>query len=148
MTMGDKDMNELFGNPELFIGEIGGEMKPLGVITDAAPIIPDIDWKEEERKAFCTSMSMAIPALDMPSFLGFDPAKEGSQRTSLIVYGKHKINKPRNLKYPNKKRARRVWKKWAKRYGATPNQLVMLPNVEVECSPDGLKFTAKPRKED
>ncbi|WP_290437766.1 hypothetical protein [Muribaculum intestinale] len=142
--MGDKDINELFGNTELFIGEIGGEMKPLGVIADAAPIIPDIDWKEEELNAFCASMSMAIPALDMPSFLGFDPAKEGSQRTSLIVYGKPKINKPHNLKYPNKKRARRVWKKWAKRYGTSPGKMIYLPNVEVECSPERVSATAKP----
>ena len=150
--MGDKDMNKLFGNPELFIGEIGGEMKPLGVITDAAPIIPDIDWKEEERKAFCTSMSMAIPAFDMPSILGFDPAKEGSQRTSLIVYGKPNINKPRNLKYPNKKRARRVWKKWARRYGTRPGKMIYLPNVEVESEYDGdymsVNVKAKPIKQE
>lgn len=145
--MGDKDINELFGNPELFIGEIGGDMRPLGMITDVTPIIPDIDWKEEERKTFCASMSMAIPAMDMPSFLGFDPAKEDSQRVSLIIEGKPKINKPRNLKYPNKKRARRIWKKWAKRYGTTPSQLAYFPNVEVDCLPDGIKVTAK-RKED
>ena len=119
--MGDKDLNELFRKGELLIGD-----KLLGVITDVAPINPDIDWKEEERKTFCASMSMAIPAFDMPSFLGFDPAKEDSQRTSLMVYGKPIINKPRNLKYPNKKRARRVWKKWAKRYGTRPGKMIYL----------------------
>ncbi len=145
--MGDKDINELFRKGELLIGD-----KPLGVITDAAPIIPDIDWKEEELNAFCASMSMAIPALDMPSFIGFDPAKEGSQRTSLIVYGKPIINKPRNLKYPNKKRARRVWKKWAKRYGTRPGKMIYLPNVEVESEYNGdymnVNITATPIKQE
>lgn len=145
--MGDKDINELFRKGELLIGD-----KPLGVITDAAPIIPDIDWKEKELNAFCASMSMAIPALDMPSFIGFDPAKEGSQRTSLIVYGKPIINKPRNLKYPNKKRARRVWKKWAKRYGTRPGKMIYLPNVEVESEYNGdymnVNVTAKPKKQE
>lgn len=145
--MGDKELNELFGKGKLLIGD-----KPLGVITDAAPIIPDIDWKEEKRKSFCASMSMTIPAMDMPSFFGFDPAKEDSQRVSLIIEGKPKINKPRNLKYPNKKRARRVWKKWAKRYGTSPGKTIYLPNVEVESEYDGnymsVNVTAKPTKQE
>ena len=54
---------------------------------------------------------------------------------SLIIEGKPKINKPRNIKYPNKKRARRIWKKWAKRYGVTPTQTV-IPYVEIGVSQD------------
>lgn len=58
------------------------------------------------------------------------------------------INKPRNLKYPNKKRARRIWKKWAKRYGTSPGKMIYLPNVEVECTPERVRVTAKPTKQE
>ena len=62
------------------------------------------------------------------------------------------INKPRNLKYPNKKRARRIWKKWAKRYGTRPGKMIYLPNVEVESEYNGdymnVNVTAKPTKQD
>ena len=56
------------------------------------------------------------------------------------------INKPRNLKYPNKKRARRVWKKWAKRYGTSPGKMIYFPNVEIDCNPGEIHVTAKPIK--
>ena len=62
------------------------------------------------------------------------------------------INKPRNLKYPNKKRARRVWKKWAKRYGTRPGKMICFPNVEVESEYNGdymsVDVKAKPTKQD
>ena len=44
-----------------------------------------------------------------------------------VQMGKEYIRRPHNLKYPNKKRAKRVWKKWRKRYGAYhPEQLASL----------------------
>lgn len=158
--MGDKDINELFGNAELFIGEIGGDMKPLGtIVADGLTLDPkeavELDRLKVREKMLAEPLKVepihfecSMPSVDMASFFGFDPAKEDSQRVSLIIEGKPIISKPRNLKYPNKKRARRIWKKWAKRYGTTPNQVLYLPNVEIECSPDGIKVTAKPRKED
>ncbi len=44
----------------------------------------------------------------------------------IIPTGEEYIHRPRNLKYPNKKRARRIWKKWRRRYGADyPEQMVL-----------------------
>lgn len=60
-----------------------------------------------------------------------------------IQMGKKYIHRPRNLKYPNKKRARRIWKKWRKRYGADyPKQLV-LPNCTVTTEARGDVFCTK-----
>ena len=52
------------------------------------------------------------------------------------------IHRPRNLKYPNKKRARRIWKKWRRRYGADPEQMV-LPNCTMTTEWRGNDFIYK-----
>lgn len=62
--------------------------------------------------------------------IGFDEALEPS-RCSLIIQSKPKINKPKNLKYPNKKRAKRIWKKWKQRFGTTPGESIYLSDVEI-----------------
>lgn len=59
-----------------------------------------------------------------------------------IQTGKVYIHRPHNLKYPNKKRAKRVWKKWRKRYGAEPEQLV-LPNCTMTTEACGDVFYTK-----
>ena len=88
---------------------------------------------------------------DVAKILGVDLASEPS-RISLMIQEPPIINKPRNLKYPNKKRARRIWKKWAKRYGTSPGKMIYLPNMEVESEYNGdsksVKVTAKPTKQD
>lgn len=43
------------------------------------------------------------------------------QFATLIIEGQPKVNKPKNLKYPHKRRKKRILKKWAKRFGTTPN---------------------------
>lgn len=48
-----------------------------------------------------------------------------------IQMGKEYIHRPRNVKYPNKKRARRIWKKWRRRYGADYPEQMVLPNCTV-----------------
>lgn len=60
----------------------------------------------------------------------------------IIQTGKEYIHRPHNLKYPNKKRAKRVWKKWRKRYGADYKQLV-LPNCTMTTEACGDVFCTK-----
>lgn len=144
--MGDKDMNELFGNLEFMIGD-----KPLGTITDCTLEMPECDTRETELKAFQDSLGIQISAPANQFFFGMDFASEPSKQVcSLIIEGKPIVNKPRNLKYPNKKRARRVWKKWATRYGTSPGKMIYLPNVEVESEYDGdcVSVNVKPIKKD
>ena len=59
-----------------------------------------------------------------------------------IQTGKKYIHRPRNLKYPNKKRARRIWKKWRRRYGADYQQMV-LPNCTMTTEWQGNDFIYK-----
>ena len=60
----------------------------------------------------------------------------------IIQMGKEYIHRPHNLKYPNKKRAKRVWKKWRKRYGADYQKMV-LPNCTMTTEARGDAFYAK-----
>lgn len=60
-----------------------------------------------------------------------------------IQIGKEHIHRPHNLKYPNKKRAKRVWKKWRKRYGADYPKQMVLPNCTVTTEAQGDVFYTK-----
>lgn len=140
--MGDKDTNMLFGNCAIFIGESEVDMKPLKVVEDSLRLNPE-DAAELDKLSVREMMQvepLRIKPLsfdcdmsigDIAPIIGFDEALEPS-RCSLMIQSKPKINKPKNLKYPNKKRARRVWKKWKRRFGTAPGKTMYLPNVEIE----------------
>lgn len=149
--MGDKDMNKLFGNPELLIGSSLSDLKPLPIVENSTELDSlSVREKMEAEPLQIKPLSFEVEASfgeDVAKFLGADLASEPN-RVSLMIQEPPIINKPRNLKYPNKKRARRVWKKWAKRYGTRPGKMIYFPNVEVECTPEGVSVTAKPTKQD
>ena len=153
--MGDKDLNELFGNPELLIGCSLSDMKPLPIVENSIELdCLSVREKMEAEPLQIKPLSFEIEASfsnDVAKFLGVDLASEPS-RISLMIQEPSIINKPRNLKYPNKKRVRRVWKKWAKRYGTRPGKMIYLPNVEVESEYNGdymsVNITAKPTKQE
>lgn len=163
--MGDKDTNMLFGNCAIFIGKSEVDMKPLKVVEDSLRLNPE-DAAELDR------LSVREKMLTMPLFIktqsvksefsidyttpaiGFDEALEPS-RCSLIIQSKTIINKPKNLKCPNKKRARRIWKKWKLRFGTTPGKSIYFPEVEIEsemvneqCGFPYLRVKAKPINQD
>lgn len=153
--MGDKDLNELFGNPELLIGGSLSDLKPLPIVENSIELDSlSVREKMKAKPLQIKPLSFEVEASfsdDVAKILGVDLASEPS-RISLMIQEPPIINKPRNLKYPNKKRARRVWKKWAKRYGTSPGEVIYLPNVEVEREYDGnymsVNVTAKPIKQE
>lgn len=153
--MCDKDMNELFGKSELLIGGSLSDMKPLPIVENSIELDSlSVREKMEAEPLQIKPLSFEVEASfsdGVAKFIGVDLASEPS-RISLMIQAPPIINKPRNLKYPNKKRARRAWKKWAKRYGASPGKMIYFPNVEVESEYDGdcvsMNVTAKPTKQD
>ena len=155
--MGDKDnpFENIFGGwGEPFLmpippiedyGDMARFIKGDGLITtDREDVpIPTIRPPKDRMPSF----NFDIPKEDMEHFkrmielllfkendtLPFARLRQETEKQvmSLIVECKPTINKPKNLKYPHKKRKRRILKKWAKRFGVTPNQLVF-PEAEVE----------------
>lgn len=158
--MGDKDTDIFFGNRAIFIGASEVDMKPLKVVENSVSLHPE-DMAELDRLSAREKMQVEplrvkplsfdceISIGDMPAILGFDEALE-PHRSSLMIQSKPIINKPKNLKYPNKKRAKRVWKKWKRRFGTTPGKMLYLPDVEVESEYDGdcVSVNVKPIKSD
>lgn len=66
----------------------------------------------------------------------------------VVIQFKVYIHRPKNLKYPNKKRARRIWKKWAKRYGTSGGESVVIPKATIEIDEQGGHITAQSITED
>lgn len=146
--MGDKDTNMLFGNCAIFMGKSETDMKPLKVVEDSIEldrlsVREKMQFEPLRIKPLSFDCDMSIG--DIAPIIGFDEALEPS-RCALMIQSKPKINKPKNLKYPNKKRARRIWKKWKRRFGTTPGESIYLSDVEIKHEGDNLFFTAKPIK--
>lgn len=156
--MGDKDTNMLFGNCAIFIGKSEVDMKPLKVVEDSLRLNPE-DAAELDRLSVREKMQIEPLRIKQQMIkgefsidyaapiIGFDEALEPS-RCSLMIQSKPKINKPKNLKYPNKKRARRIWKKWKRRFGTTPGKSIYLSDVEMKHDGNNVIFTSKPIKND
>lgn len=157
--MGDKDTNMLFGNCAIFIGKSEADMKPLGKVVENSTKLLSEDAAELDRLSVREKMQFEplrikpqmikgeFPIDYAAPIIGFDEALEPN-RCSLIIQSKPKINKPKNLKYPNKKRARRIWKKWERRFGTTPGESIYLSDVERRIEGNNVIFTAKPIKND
>lgn len=154
--MGDKDTDKLFGNCAIFIGKSEVDMKPLKVVEDSLRLNPEdaaeLDRLSVREKTLAMPLHIKTQSIkgEFPidyaaPIIGFDEALEPS-RCSLMIQSKPIINKPKNLKYPNKKCARRIWKKWKRRFGTTPGKSICLPNVEMKHDGNNVIFTSKPIK--
>lgn len=60
--MGDKDTDKLFGNPEILIGEPGGEMKPLGKVVECST-----SFESEEDADYIPTKNSFSFSYEMPS---------------------------------------------------------------------------------
>lgn len=133
--MGDKDTDKLFGNSEILICDPNGEMKPLGKVVENSVELDRLSVREkmqfEPLRIKPQMIKGEFPIDYAAPIIGFDEALEPS-RCSLMIQSKPEIKKPKNLKYPNKKRARRIWKKWKRRFDTTPGKMMYLPKVEIE----------------
>lgn len=159
-----EELNKLFGGAsEIFFAPLGEDkMQKLGdkifadtttLSEDEAMEIDRIKVREamqiEPLKIEPISCSFNLAdGQDWETILGIREDNGQPKICSLTISGKPYIHRPKNLKYPNKKRARRIWKKWAKRYGVTPAQSIVFPNVEMSCemNENGVSYniTAKP----
>ena len=111
------------------------ESHPLGeVIADSLSIL-EADEADDAPTASIPALTtgrhkftVGIPNIDrdtIEKLLGCAIDRKPGVFSVIVQKGKEYIHRPHNLKYPNKKRARRIWKKWRRRYGADyPEQMV------------------------
>lgn len=157
-----EELNKLFGGAsEIFIAPLDEDkMQKLGKIIADSTILSEEEAMEIDRikvreamqnepfKIEPISCSFDLADGDWETILGIREDNGKSMICSLTISGEPYIHRPKNLKYPNKKRARRIWKKWARRYGVTPAQSIVFPNMEMSCEMNEnslcYNITAKP----
>lgn len=66
----------------------------------------------------------------LTKLLGIAPMRNPIAAAVAVETGQF-INRPKNLKYPNKKRAKRIWKKWKKRFGVRVEKYLYIPKAEI-----------------
>lgn len=135
--MSDKDspLDGLFSGKQqiiVFPHDAPEDATLLGeVIANSLEFAPSQDEEDiEVNKGVCNGRISFTLNGDTASIIGFDEALEPS-RCSLIIQSEPKINKPKNLKYPNKKRAKRIWKKWKKRFGVRAEKYLYIPKAKI-----------------
>lgn len=129
------------------------EFSPLGeVIADSLSVI-EADEASEAPTASIPALTTGrykftvgdtnIDRDTIEKLLGCAIDRKAGVFSVIIQTGKVYIHRPRNLKYPNKKRARRIWKKWRRRYGADYPEQMVLPNCTMTTEWRGNDFIYK-----
>lgn len=118
--MEDEDFME-FGKRMLYFAPKDdiNNLQPLGEIV-------------EKSVSFDNDTQVKLPKDESGfSFELKEPPTMTIERSIVIVQGKDYIHRPKNLKYPNKKRKLRVLKKWKKRFGITYAKRILIPKATI-----------------
>ena len=129
------------------------EFSPLGeVIADSLSII-EADEADDAPTASIPALTTGrykftvdatnIDRDTIEKLLGCAIDRKAGVFSVAVQMGKEYIHRPHNLKYPNKKRAKRVWKKWRKRYGVDCPEQMVLPNCTMTTEARGGAFYTK-----
>lgn len=102
--------------------------KPLTIVTDS------VSFRDACPEPTNLTFSLGYYGSFLRHLMG-DMELPTSEATVIIETAKEYIYRPKNLKYPNKKRAKRIWKKWKKRYGSKQERIV-LPNSTIKAIPN------------
>lgn len=137
--MGEEN-NIFSGASRLFFAPKGTEdFKELPIVENSVTVNDDNLWKSKmpPMQASCPFDCSILDKSGMKNLVEhwFDEAIGKPVEASFCVASKPYINRPRNLKYPNKKRARRIWNKWRNRYGVKSIQEILIPKVVVSVEP-------------
>lgn len=123
----DRQLNALYFAP---IGDV--EMKPLQIAENSIRL-PDDESATSRELTKPITLTCSCSFEPSENLINAYASEIGNIHSDIIIEDivEH-IGKPKNLKYPNKKRSRRIWKKWAKLYGMTlEHRTLCLPDVEM-----------------
>lgn len=124
---------------------------------DLNSVVADtLEWTSEESDDFddvpqtpngvySFSLNCGSDLSNFQDFLMGEPTDEQTREMSVVIHGansKPEIYRPHNLKYPNKKRAKRIKRKWFNRYGANFGQPIIIPKCQISFDADGYHLTA------
>lgn len=142
--MGDKDnsfLNRVQSNAKLYFAEIGDKVfKELPIVEDSVMCECDeMSVRDMATPCYTTGSysfnldNNSIDKAQLDKLLGVDIQSQIDRavRSSVIIECGEYILRPKNLKYPNKKRARRIWKKWRRRFGVRPSEQFVIPRAVI-----------------
>ncbi len=115
------------------------------IVADSLQIIDEEEKPSEIYTAGCYSFNLSDKGLDFPIFrelMGTDCEGSAHIRPIMVKFYPIPLRKPRNLKYPNKKRKLRVLKKWCKRYGRkNPDLFIKKTKLKMDMDGDMYKIS-------
>lgn len=141
---------------EIFFATVDSptEFSPLGeVVADSLSLLDDNEPTDSISAPQADKFEFTIGGAPidhdvMAGLLGIGDVRKKDAISVIIQMGKEYIYRPKNLKYPNKKRAKRIWKKWRRRYGAYYPKQVVMPKCTMTTEMQGndlyTKITAQP----
>ncbi len=150
--MDDKIFN---GESEIFFADCRGNESALDRIMTDKPSVRDASKIDPAIHGIINGIvtngtykfDMDVSGADanaLKGILGIDMEYPSFEQSVKIITQNEVIYKPKNLKYPHKKRKRRILKKWKKRYGFIPEQGYFIPKAQIQCDPiGGVRVTAK-----
>lgn len=117
-------LKELFGKTKSVYFMSADNIVKLPVVEGSVELECKSTFVRKEIKPVNIHMSLN-PSKDhwIKDFIG--------NRYDVEITTNDRIRKPTNLKYPNKKRARRIWKKWRNRYGIKPGKQTIIKNCKI-----------------
>lgn len=134
--MGDKD--KPFSFEGFTLGFIDGDgFKEMPIVENSVEHWGYYDAPELRKSMESISYGFNIDKPDMTQFgkildIQIQSQVDNAMRSSVILQSEPKINKPKNLKYPNKKRARRIWNKWRNRFGVREAKYYVIPKATIK----------------
>lgn len=123
--MEDKDIFDNSNNV-IFVGLDGAEMPPLPIPTESTT------WEGEDTPILDENGN-PLPFASYFCHLNAEVINDVPTNIQAIQIQEEKyILRPKNLKYPHKKRKKRILKKWEKRFGYTGGKILYIPKAEIK----------------
>lgn len=154
--MGEANKNILFSN--LTLGMFtDGTFVPIGsIVKNSLTFNSEDEIEDTPNDAICSRIEPTTFSLnasvkdcgDLDEIIR--PTKLEPTYRTIVLDSAEYIYRPKNLKYPNKKRAKRVWKKWKRRFGHRPHTTLTIPKAKFEYGMDesgafNVTITAEPQ---
>lgn len=118
-----EELKDLFGRPSCVCFISADKIMDMPKVKDS------VELEETEYRGITPDAKVMLESYDVKLL---NPDEHFlSECFDVRIETKDQIIKPKNLKYPNKKRAMRIWNKWRNRYGVNPGKTIVLKNCQI-----------------
>lgn len=153
--MGEENKSIPFGNLTLGMFTDGTFVPLGGIVKDSLTFESEDEVEDTPDDAIYSRVTPSTFTLNasVKDCKGLDeivkPFKLEPTYRTVVFDSAEYIHRPKNLKYPNKKRAKRIWKKWKRRFGYKPHTTFTIPKARFEHKIDengnfNVTITAEP----